>query len=198
MDLEVLAKKLRFNEYEVDVCNNKEEARKIIIDMCKDKVVGIGDSHTITDLNVIDEIKNVSKELHAMQLDKSRENKIKSLTTQIFFVSANAVSFETGEIVNMDSSCNRVSPSMYGPDEVVFVIGKNKIEKDLASAINRIKNYVAPKNAKEHNYKTPCVITGKCENCYAKDRICRALVIYQKRPKQTPTKIILVNEDLGW
>jgi hypothetical protein len=146
----------------------------------------------------IDELKENTKELYAMQLDKSRENKLKSLIVDVFLLSVNAVSFETGEMVNIDSSCNRVAPSMYGPNQVVFVIGKNKIEKDLASAIDRIKNYVAPKNAKEHNYNTPCVITGKCENCYTKDRICRSIVIYQKRPKATPTKIILVNEDLGW
>lgn len=198
MNLEDLARKMRLNEYEVDVVKTKEDAKRIILDICTDKIVGIGDSHTISDLNIIDELKEKAKALYAMQLDKSRENKLKSLITDVFLLSANAVSFETGEMVNMDSSCNRVSPSMYGPNQVVFVIGKNKIEKDLHSAIDRIKNYVAPKNAKAHNYNTPCAITGKCENCYSKDRICRSLIIYQKRPKQTPTKIILVDEELGW
>lgn len=198
MDLESLAQKMRLNEYEVDVVETKDDAKKIILDMCSDKIVGIGDSHTISELDVIDDLKIKTKELYAMQLNKSRENKLKSLIADVFLLSVNAVSFETGEMVNIDSSCNRVAPSMYGPNQVVFVIGKNKIEKDLHSAIDRIKNYVAPKNAKAHNYNTPCVITGKCENCYTKDRICRSIVIYQKRPKQTPTKIILVNEDLGW
>lgn len=196
-EINLLADKMRKNEYEVIVCNTKEEAKKIVIDMCKNKSVGIGDSHTIMDLNVLDELEKQNN-LYAMQLDKSRENKIKSLTTDIFILSANAVSFETGEMVNIDSSCNRVAPSLYGPNEVLFVIGKNKIEKDLESAIKRIKNYVAPKNSKEHNYNTPCAYTGVCNDCSSKDRICRTTVIYHKRPKQTPTTIILVNEELGW
>lgn len=198
MNINELAEKMRKNEYEVIVCNTKDEARKIIIDMCKNKSVGIGDSHTIGDLNILDDLKSQNDKLYAMQLDKSRENKIKSLTTDIFILSANAVSFETGEMVNIDSSCNRVAPSLYGPNEVLFVIGKNKIEKDLESAIKRVKNYVAPKNSKEHNYNTPCAYTGVCSNCLSKDRICRTTVIYHKKPKQTPTTIILVNEDLGW
>ena len=194
----LLAEKMRKNEYEVIVCNTKDEARKIIIDMCKDKSVGIGDSHTVVDLNILEDLEKQNEKLYAMQLDKSRENKVKSMITDIFILSANAVSFETGEMVNMDSSCNRVAPSLYGPNEVLFVIGKNKIEKDLESAIKRVKNYVAPKNSKEHNYNTPCVYTGVCSNCSSKDRICRTTVIYHKRPKKTPTTIILVNEDLGW
>ncbi len=195
-EINLLADKMRKNEYEVIVCNTKEEAKKIVIDMCKNKSVGIGDSHTIMNLNVLDELEKQNN-LYAMQLDKSRENKIKSLTTDIFILSANAVSFETGEMVNIDSSCNRVAPSLYGPNEVLFVIGKNKIEKDLESAIKRIKNYVAPKNSKEHNYNTPCAYTGVCNDCSSKDRICRTTVIYHKRPKQTPTTIMLVNEELG-
>lgn len=201
MDLEklnLLADIMRKNEYEVIVCNTKEDAKRIILDMCKDKSVGIGDSHTINDLDILDDLKKQNDKLYAMQLDKSRENKIKSLTTDIFILSANAVSFESGEMVNMDSSCNRVAPSLYGPNQVLFVIGKNKIEKDLVSAIKRVKEYVAPINSKSHNYNTPCAYTGICINCSSKDRICRTTVIYHKRPKQTPTTIILVNEELGW
>ena len=197
-ELNILADKMRKNEYNVIVCSTKEEAKNIVIDMCKDKSVGIGDSHTINDLNILDDLRKQNDELYAMQLDKSRENKIKSLTTDIFLLSANAVSFETGEMVNIDSSCNRVAPSLYGPNQVLFVIGKNKVEKDLESAIKRVKNYVAPKNSKEHDYDTPCAYTGICNNCFSKDRICRATVIYHKCPKKTPTTIILVNEELGW
>ena len=193
-----LAEKMRINEYEVLVVDNRDEAKELILKICRDKSVGIGDSHTIRDLNIIDDLQNVSKKLYAMQLDKSRKNKLKSIQANEFILSVNAVSEETGEMVNMDSSCNRVVGSLYGPDHVIFVIGTNKIEKDLTGAIARVKNYVAPINSKAHNYNTPCAFTGKCVNCLTKDRICRTTVIYHKRPKRTPTTIILVNEELGW
>ena len=60
MDLEklnLLADIMRKNEYEVIVCNTKEDAKRIILDMCKDKSVGIGDSHTINDLDILDDLK---------------------------------------------------------------------------------------------------------------------------------------------
>ena len=193
-----LAEKMRINEYEVFVEDNKEDAKKRILDICKGKTIGVGDSHTIYDLDVVDDIQKVGKKLYAMKLDKSRENKLKSIQAEVFILSANAVAEDTAEMVNIDSSCNRVVGSLYGPDHVVFVIGKNKVEKDLGSAIVRVKNYVAPINSKAHNYNTPCAFTGKCLNCLTKDRICRTTVIYHKRPKQTPTTIILVNENLGW
>jgi len=196
--LEKLAKKLEFNGYEVMICNTKEEAKQEVLNMCKDKIVGIGDSHTIVDLNVLDDIKSTAKELYAMQIDKSRENKLKSMIVDLFILSANAVSEETGEMINIDGAGNRVAPSIYGPEQVLFVIGKNKIEKNFIDAYNRVKNYVAPKNSKAHDFKNPCVFTGKCENCNSPTRICRTVVVYQKRSYRAPTKIILVDDNLGW
>lgn len=196
--LEKLANKFRFNDYETIVFQSKKEAKDYLLKICEGKSVGVGDSHTVEDLGVLSQLQQISKNLYAMGLDKSRPNKLNSLTADIFILSANAVAEDTGEMVNVDSSCNRVAPSLFGPSEVVFVIGVNKVEKDLISAISRVRNYVAPINSKVHNYNTPCIHVDKCLNCNSKDRICRATVIYHKRPKQTPTKVILINENLGW
>ena len=64
--LEKLAEKMRYNGYEVLVFNTKEEAKNEILNMCKNKIIGIGDSHTINDLEILDDIQSVSKELYAM------------------------------------------------------------------------------------------------------------------------------------
>ena len=82
--LEKLAEKMRFNGYEVLVCDTKEEAKREILNMCKNKVIGIGDSHTINDLEILNDIQFISKELYAMQIDKSRENKLKSMLVDLF------------------------------------------------------------------------------------------------------------------
>lgn len=196
--LEKLAERFRFNDYETIVCDTKQEAKTILLEICKNKNVGIGDSHSVEDVCSFEDFEKSANNLYAMGLDKSMPNRKNCLTADVFILSANAVAEDTGEMVNIDSSCNRVAPSLFGPNEVVFVIGINKIEKDLASAISRVRNYVAPINAKSHNYPTPCTKLNKCYNCNMKERICRATVIYHKRPKKTPTKIILVNENLGW
>lgn len=191
-------KKFEMNEYDAVFFEDVKSANEFILNICKDKTVGIGDSHTLREMSIIEELKKESRELYSCTLDKSRENKLKSIMADVFILSANAVSEETGELVNIDSSCNRVAGSLYGPNEVIFVIGINKIEKDLTKAIYRARNVAAPMNSRVHEYNTPCVKTNKCEDCYTKDRICRATVIYHKRPKPMKTTIILINKNLGF
>ncbi len=196
--LNKLIKRLELNEFDVVYCDDRNKVNEYVLNICKDKSVGVGDSHTLREIGLIDELQKNITNLYACPLDKTRENKLKSITADVFILSANAVSEETGELVNVDSSCNRVAGSLYGPNEVIFVIGTNKIEKNLSAALTRARNVAAPINSKIHNYNTPCVKTGKCEDCFTKDRICRATVIYHKRPKPMKTTIILLDEKLGF
>ncbi|MEG1973013.1 MAG: lactate utilization protein, partial [Oscillospiraceae bacterium] len=57
----------------------------------------------------------------------------------------------------------------------------------------------APMNAQRLHSKTPCAITGKCENCNSPERICRAMTIYF-RPMLSfdETWVILIKEPLGF
>jgi hypothetical protein len=45
--------------------------------------------------------------------------------------------------------------------------------------------------------ETPCVVTGKCNDCRAEDRGCNIFTIIEGKPSQTNLNIILVNQDLG-
>lgn len=193
-----LINKFKSNEFDSLYFEDIDKANDYISTICKGKIVGIGDSHTILEIGLIDKLKKISKRLYACQLDKSKKNKLKSISSDVFILSANAVSEETGELVNVDSSCNRIAGSLYGPKEVIFVIGTNKIVNNLNDAIYRARNITAPMNAKIHEYSTPCVKTNKCEDCNAKDRICRATVIYHKRPKPMKVTIVLIDKELGF
>ncbi len=66
----------------------------------------------------------------------------------VFLTSVNALS-QTGEMVNIDGTGNRVAASLFGSQEVFFVLGVNKITPDLASAIYRARNVAAPLNSKK-------------------------------------------------
>ena len=44
---------------------------------------------------------------------------------------------ENGEIVNIDGFGNRVAGTIYGPERVFLVVGRNKIAPDLTGAIDR-------------------------------------------------------------
>ena len=127
----------------------------------------------------------------AKTLAKARE-------AQIYITSANGVS-ETGELVNIDGTGNRVAQTLYGPEKVYFVVGKNKIEKDLSSALSRARNVAAPLNAKRLKTNTPCSKTGdRCFDCGSEVRICRATVILERPTRGMKAEIVFVNEALGY
>jgi hypothetical protein len=39
---------------------------------------------------------------------------------------------------------------------------------------------------------------GKCVDCHSPNRICRVIVIHERRPSLTDVLIILVGEELGY
>ncbi len=106
---------------------------------------------------------------------------------------------ETGEMVNIDGTGNRVAGSLYGHRKVYFVAGRNKIAPTLQEAAHRARNVAAPMNAARHNYKTPCAVTqDRCHHCKSPDRICNAQVIYWRKMNHMNMEVVLINEDLGF
>ena len=93
---------------------------------------------------------------------------------------------------------NRVGGITFGPNYVVLLIGRNKLVKDVASAMERIRSHAAPLNAIRHEgWKTPCVKTSFCMDCSSPDRICNTWVINEKSYPKGRIKVILINEDCG-
>ena len=119
----------------------------------------------------------------------------------VFLTSVNALS-QTGEMVNIDGTGNRVAASLFGSQEVFFVLGINKITPDLASAIYRARNVAAPLNSKKNKKSSfnPCAkLEEKCYDCGSPDRICNALTIYYKKMRNMQTmEVIIINESLGF
>ena len=114
-----------------------------------------------------------------------------------YFSSCNAVT-EQGELYNVDGNANRVAALAFGPASVICVAGYNKIVPDLAAAEARVKAIAAPANAARLHCKTPCAVTGQCENCKSPARICCTTLVqaYQRIPGRV--KVILVGESLGY
>jgi hypothetical protein len=103
-----------------------------------------------------------------------------------------------GELVNIDGAGNRVNGTIFGPGKVIVVAGYNKIVEDVQEAIKRTKNVAAPMNAKRANLDVPCAKLGRCVDCNSPNRICRVVVIHERKPMLTNILIILVGEELGY
>jgi hypothetical protein len=87
---------------------------------------------------------------------------------------------------------------MFGPKQVIVVVGRNKIVEDVQGAITRIRNVAAPVNARRLNIDVPCAKVGRCVDCNTPSRICRVVTIQERKPSLTDILIILVGEELGF
>ncbi len=172
---------------------NRKDAVSFLCTECKGKSVSFGGSMTARELNLYEAISQNSNCSWHWKQDPAQE----IAKAEVFITSANAVS-ETGEIVNLDGHCNRVSASIYGHKHVYFVFGENKLTPDLPSAWNRARNVAAPKNAMRLNRNTPCAIDGHCHDCQSLDCICSAVVILRRKPSSCDATLILIREDLGY
>ena len=149
--------------------------------------VGWGGSETLKEIGVRDMLSSGRWEVcdHQLSMD-------------LFLLSANALTAD-GRIVNIDGNGNRVAASISGPRRVVYVIGRNKIvDGGIDDAIARIKRFACPPNCRRLGKRTPCAATGVCADCDSPDRICKVTAVFDRRPTGMPTKVIVVDEDLGY
>ena len=122
-----------------------------------------------------------------------------AMTTDVYISSVNGLA-ETGEIINIDGTCNRVASTLFGHQTVYLVVGRNKIAPDYESALWRARNIAAPKNAQRMKRKTPCAAKGdRCYNCKSPERICKALTVLWGKPGGVEhMELILVDQELGY
>ena len=181
---------------------NKEEALKLALSLIPEgSSVGYGGSMTLDQIGLKTALDNEKYSLIRRELAKDPEEKhqiyIRIYGSDVFITSANAVS-EDGIIVNIDGVGNRLSAICYGPKKVIFIIGANKISKDLDSAILRARNTAAPANCARLNLSTPCQKTGSCVNCLDPQTICSEFLVTRCCRIPDRMHVIVVNEDLGY
>ena len=178
---------LRQRGFEAVYCATAEEAAQSVrAEVDAVQRVGMGGSVTMKELGVT---------AHA---ESSGTLLTRGADCDLFLLSANAVTAD-GRIVNIDGNGNRVAASVSGPKKVVYAIGRNKIvDGGIDAAIDRIKEKACPPNCVRLSKKTPCAATGKCADCDSPDRICKVTAVFDRRPTGTPTKVYVVNADLGY
>src|SRR4030042_4896770 len=197
---------LETNNFEVFIAENAAHAKTIveneIIPQTGAKSISWGGSMTFINSGLYESLKD-RKDLEVLDTyDKSLSDEQKmekrraALSVDLFIMGTNAIT-QSGELVNLDMIGNRVGGLIFGPKNVVILVGRNKIVSDLEAAMGRIKNYVAPINTKRLGKKTPCAKTSYCEECQSEERICNAWTIIQKSFPKGRVKVILINEDLG-
>jgi len=181
----------------------KEEAiQEVLKQIGPSKKIGIGGSVTLRELGILEKLEAQSYTVYnhwkpGLSRERTLEIRKSQMTSDLFLSSVNAVTLN-GELVNIDGIGNRVNSTVFGPGKVVLVAGYNKIVDDVQEGIKRIKNVAAPLNARRLNIDVPCAKLGKCADCNSPNRICRVIVIHERKPSLTDIFIILVGEELGF
>ena len=205
IDIEKTIKALERNKFIVHYFETGSEAVTYLKNRIQNKCVAIGDSHTLLELKVHDVLAQVNDDITDIQRplpgESFRDTALRTMGRDVFLTSVNALA-QTGEMVNIDGTGNRVAASLFGSQEVFFVLGINKITPDLASAIYRARNVAAPLNSKKNKKSSlnPCAtLEEKCYDCGSPDCICNALTIYYKKMRNMQTmEVIIINESLGF
>lgn len=190
---------LERNGFAVRCFDTGEQAVAYLAQQTAGKTVAFGGSKTLEALDAYDVLGREAEVHWHWKGDGYMQ------TPDVYLTSANAVS-ETGELVNIDGTGNRVSATLYGPKEVFFVCGENKVTPDLMSAIARARHVAAPQNAMRlyrdiPEKQTACTACGSdhCYRCHAPQSICRAMVIHQgPMLSQTRCEVIFIGETLGY
>ena len=195
--------KLAAHDFEAIYVRTKEEAvRELWKRITPSQQIGVGGSVTIRGLGVLEKMEAQGYTIYdhwkrGLSGENVLEIRKKQMTSDLFLTSANAVTLN-GELVNIDGIGNRVNSINFGPGKVILVVGYNKIVENVQEGIERIKNVAAPLNARRLNIDVPCAKVGKCVDCNSPNRICRVLVIHERKPTSTDILIILVGEELGF
>lgn len=179
--------------------HSKAEALKIAIEIIPDgSTVTMGGSVSAREIGLVDAMKLGNYKFIDRDLsDNKRAAALAAYDVDVFLASCNAMT-EDGVLVNIDGNANRVSAIAYGPKKVVFIVGMNKVCKDVDSAMKRARNVAAPVNAQRFGLDTPCSKTGSCMDCKSPDTICCQFLITRYSRHDDRIFVILVNDNLGF
>ena len=197
-DLEKTGKNLEGRGFRVHRFASGTEAAEFLVQTLHGTSIGIGGSVTIDTLGVYDRLCG-SNEVFWHWKNHAPETRERAGKAETYLCSANGVS-ENGEIVNIDGFGNRVAGTIYGPERVFLVVGRNKIAPDLTGAIDRARNIAAPLNARRLNRHTPCAVgEPRCRDCRSPEKVCGVMTVFFMPPTSIKEfHVILVDEDLGY
>lgn len=197
-DLEKTGKNLENRGFRVHRFASGAEAAEFLVQTLHGTSIGIGGSVTIDTLGVYDRLCGSNKVFWHWK-NHAPETRERAGKAETYLCSVNGVS-EIGEIVNIDGFGNRVAGTIYGPERVFLVVGRNKIAPDLTGAIDRARNIAAPLNARRLNRHTPCAVgEPRCHDCRSPEKVCGVMTVFFMPPTSIKEfHVILVDESLGY
>ena len=178
---------------------DKAEALRIALGLIPEgSSVTMGGAMSAHEIGLVEAVKGGNYDF--IDRDKYPDRRAAALAgygADVFLSSVNAMT-EDGVLINIDGNANRVSFIANGPAKVIFIVGMNKICRDVDTAMKRARCVAAPINAQRFGLSTPCAKTGSCMNCKSPDTICCQFLITRYSRHKERIHVILVNDNLGF
>ena len=199
MDLRKTAENMKARGFTVRCYATASEAATALAEELRGRTVGIGGSMTVAQMGLAEMLERQGCTVYARSRSMSPAEAEQAGRAERYISSANGIA-ETGEIVNIDGTGNRVAATLYGPQKLYLIAGRNKLAPTLEDAVWRARNIAAPLNARRLNKKTPCTVgEPKCHDCRSPERICRGMTIHMAPMKGVgETIVVLIDEELGY
>ncbi len=197
-----VAEALNARGFHAVVCRTAKEASDFVRnDMPQGATVAIGGSMTVKQMGLEALLREDGHTVlwhWEVAPDKRPALLHEAMNADAYICSANALT-EDGLMVQIDGTGNRVSAMCYGPRTVYIVIGCNKlVEGGYQQAVKRIKQVSCPQNARRIGLDTPCAATDKCNASACTHSMCHLFLALEGAPTGNTTKVVLVDETLGY
>lgn len=192
--IEKTAKALKTNGIESFIVENREEAKQKVLqllpkgaevmDMSSETLQETGIAKEINESDNFDSVRN---KLNSMNKEtQGREMQRIGAAPEWAVGSAHAVT-EDGKVLVASNTGSQLPAYTYGADHVIWVVGAQKIVKNLEVGIKRIYEYVLPLESKrvQKAYGMPHSNVSK-------------LLIFNKEANPKRLTLILVKESLGF
>ncbi|MFZ3383005.1 MAG: lactate utilization protein [Candidatus Methanoperedens sp.] len=186
---------LKTRNVNVELVNTKEDALgKITTLIPPGKEVMTGSSTTLDQIGFTELLKSGKhpwKNLKGQILsekdpDKQMELRKKSITSEYFLGSVHAVA-QTGEIIVLSATGSQIGPYAFSSDNVIWIVGTQKIVPTLEEGFKRLREYVAPLEDKRMK-----------SIGYPGTNIGKYLIFERETLPNRKINLIFVNEKLGF
>ena len=185
---------LKKSGIDVEIVENRDDAKNKVLDLIpRHSEVMTMTSETLNSIGVLPEINesgnyiSVRAKLNLMdRKTQGREMRRLGASPQYVVGSVNAVTND-GKVIVASNTGSQLPAYVYGADHVIWVVGAQKVVKNLDEGVKRIYEYVLPLESK------------RVQKAYGMERSnVSKLLIFNKEVKPGRLTLILVKEVLGF
>jgi hypothetical protein len=150
-DIETAVKALKAKGFDAEVVNNKEGAKDLVISLIpKGSEVFTNTSLTLDETGISEVVNgpdyiSARNKMMSLYADPTKKKEMKQIASTPGYAlgSVHALT-QDGKLMTASKTGSQFPGESYGADKVIFVVGAQKIVKDLAAGIKRIEEHAVP------------------------------------------------------